>query len=137
MDEYVKQAKDFLESANAEMKIEFLGTEANSRWNETEPRNKYRFTITTPKGKMEGVFWDSFYNTKKSKEKPTEYSILACLEKYDVGTMDEFMSEFGYEINSATDMANFLLTYNAVQKEYKDLLSIFTEEQMEELREIQ
>lgn len=138
MDEYVKQAKDFLESANAEMKIEFLGTEANSRWNETEPRNKYRFTITTPKGKMEGVFWDSIYNTRKNpKESPTEYDILACLEKYDVGTMDDFMAEFGYEIKTAIDMSNFIFTYNAVQKEYRDLCRIFTEEQMEELREIQ
>ncbi len=138
MSKYTEQARNFLKSANAEMKIAFIGTEVNSRWNDSEPRNKYRFTITTPKGKMEGVFWDSIYNTRKNpKEKPTEYDILACLEKYDVGTMDDFMAEFGYEIKSATDMSNFIFTYNAVQKEYRDLCRIFTEEQMEELREIQ
>ena len=138
MNEYIEKAKSFLKSANAEMKIAFIGTEVNSRWNDTEPRNKYRFTITTPKGKMEGVFWDSIYSTRKnSKESLTEYDILACLEKYDVGTMDDFMAEFGYLIKSATDMSNFIFTYNAVQKEYRDLCRIFTEAQMEELREIQ
>lgn len=68
--------------------------------------------------------------------KPNAYAILACLEKYDVGSMDDFMHEFGYEIKSANDMANFIQTYNAVVKEYNDLCRIFTPEQMEKLREI-
>ena len=71
MDEYIEKAKSFLKSANAEMIIAFIGTEVNSRWNDTEPRNKYRFTITTPKGKMEGVFWDSIYNTRKNRNRQT------------------------------------------------------------------
>jgi hypothetical protein len=50
--------------------------------------------------------------------------------------MDDFMSEFGYEIKSTKDMADFLTTYNAVVKEYQDLCCIFTPEQMEMLREI-
>lgn len=68
--------------------------------------------------------------------KPTPYSILACLEKYEVGSMDDFMHEFGYEIKSAKDMANFIQIYNAVVKEYNDLCRIFTPKQMETLREI-
>lgn len=67
---------------------------------------------------------------------PTEYDILACLQKYDVGTMDEFFTEFGYEIKSAKDITNFIDTYNAVTKEYRDLCRIFTPEQMDDLREI-
>lgn len=68
--------------------------------------------------------------------KPNAYSILACLEKYDVGSMDDFMHEFGYEIKSAKDMANFITIYNAVVNEYHDLCRIFTPEQMVMLREI-
>lgn len=68
--------------------------------------------------------------------KPNAYAILACLEKYDVGSMDDFMHEFGYEIRSAKDMANFIQTYNAVVKEYNDLCRIFTPKQMMKLREI-
>lgn len=69
--------------------------------------------------------------------KPTPYSILACLEKYDVGSMDDFMYELGYEIKCVKDMTNFINIYNAVVKEYNDLCRIFTPEQMKMLREIQ
>lgn len=172
MSEYLEQALKFLDDCHATMEIQFIGTETNSHWNETEPRNKYHFIITTPLGKMEGNFWDSLHNTKitkmnssdyakkrfkcqyeclisydkrkvvtelkqkKAEAKPNEYSILACLQKYDVGTMDDFMSDFGYEIHSAADIINFLYTYNGVCKEYQDLCRIFTSEQMDMLREI-
>ena len=69
--------------------------------------------------------------------RPTEYDILACLTKYDVGTMDNFLTEFGYEIKSAKDMTDFIDTYNAVVKEYRDLCRCFTPEQIEKLQEIQ
>lgn len=173
MSEYQQQALDFLEKCNATMEIEFIGVETNMNWNEDTKRNKYRFTITTPKGKMSGDFWDSIRNTEitlmtpeqycrkyyrqyheglmrheqarirkalqeeKAKAVPTAYSILACLQKYEVGTMNDFFHEFGYEVHSADDMFTFMNTYNAVVKEYCDLCRIFTEEQMEMLREMQ
>jgi hypothetical protein len=68
---------------------------------------------------------------------PTEYSILSCLTKYDVGSMDDFMYEFGYEIKCTQDMTNFINTYNAVVKEYNDVRRCFTEEQIEAMWEIQ
>ena len=64
---------------------------------------------------------------------PNEYDVLACLEKYDVGTFEDFCSEFGYDEDSRTAER----IYIAVIKEYKDLTRIFTEEQMEKLSEIQ
>ena len=173
MTEYQQQALDFLKSCNATMDIEFLCTDVNQNWNDNSKRNKYRFTITTPRGKMSGDFWDSIHNTEitlmtpetysrkyyrmhyeslmrheqvqirkslqelKAKAVPTPYDILACMEKYEVGTMNDFFDEFGYEVHSADDMFTFMNTYNAVVKEYRDLCRIFTEEQMEMLREIQ
>ena len=170
MTEYQKQALDFLESCNAKMEIDFIGVDINQNWNDDSKRNKYRFTITTPRGKMVGDFWDSIHNTQitlmtveefikkqgwrfpsyyasstmskklkefKSTAVPTPYDILACLQKYDVGTMHDFFHEFGYEVKSVDDMFCFMNTYNAVVKEYRDLCRIFTEEQMERLREIQ
>lgn len=170
MSEYQQQALDFLEKCNATMEIEFIGAETNMNWNEDTKRNKYRFTITTPRGKMSGDFWDSIRHTEitlmtvdefikkhgykfpsyysqtsyrnklkelKAKAIPTPYDILACLEKYEVGTMNDFFHEFGYEVHSADDMFTFMNTYNACVKEYRDLCRIFTEEQMEMLREIQ
>ena len=173
MSEYQQQALDFLKACNSTMEIEFIGTETNMNWNDDSKRNKYRFTITTPRGKMSGDFWDSIHHTEitlmtpedycrryyrchydglmrheqaklrnslkalKENAVPTPYDILACLQKYDVGTMNDFFHEFGYEVHSADDMFCFMNTYNAVVKEYRDLCSIFTEKQLEMLREIQ
>ena len=170
MSEYQQQALDFLKACNSTMEIEFLCTDVNQNWNEDTKRNKYCFTITTPRGKMSGDFWDSINHTEitlmtleqfikkygyqfpsycsqtslrnklkefKSTAVPTPYDILACMNKYDVGTMNDFFDEFCYEIHSADDMFRFMNTYNAVVKEYNNLCRIFTEEQMEMLREIQ
>ena len=169
MNEYVKQANDFLTKANAICKIELGGVSRNENWKEKEKRNWYDVTITTPKGTMSFVFWDSIHNTEismmtleqyvekklrrrfedmsyadkkkaevqlqklKDEAKPNAYSVLACLQKYDVGTFEDFCSEFGYDEDSRTAER----VYIAVIKEYKDLTRIFTEEQMEELCEIQ
>lgn len=169
MNEYVKQAKDFLNKANAKCEIVYGGISRNETWKETAKRNWYDVTITTSRGKMSYVFWDSINNTEisqmtleeyvekklkrrysdfsydeqkkaerelkklKTEAVPSEYDVLACLEKYDVGTFEDFCSEFGYDEDSRTAER----IYIAVIKEYKDLTRIFTEEQMEELIEIQ
>lgn len=170
MSEYVKQAKDFLESCNATMEIKYAGLE-KPNW-DNQPHRTYDCTIKTPRGTMMVHFYDSLHNTElfmdfkdyyekkyhmqygslrpqelikfqkelkalREKAIPTEYDILACLTKYDVGSMDDFMDEFGYEIKCTQDMTNFINTYNAVVKEYNDIRRCFTEEQIEQMCEIQ
>jgi len=63
---------------------------------------------------------------------PNEYDILACLQKYDVGTFKDFCLEFGYDEDSI--MAN--KTYQAVCNEFKDVQTIWTDEEIELLQEI-
>ena len=136
MSEYVKQAKDFLESCNATIKITHLGKEVNDSWNDSKLRNTYRVTITTPLGRMQVKFWDSINNTRNNVA-PTEYDILACLQKYDVGTIDDFVSDFGYEVHEWADVKRIQRTYRAVVNEYKKICRCFTEEQIEAMQEIQ
>lgn len=64
---------------------------------------------------------------------PTLYDVLACLQKYDVGTFEDFCSEFGYD----TDSRSAKKTYKAVVKEYDKMCSLFSESELEILREIQ
>ena len=170
MSEYVKQAKDFLESCNATMEIKYVGLE-KPNWDD-KPHRAYDCTIKTPRGEMMVRFHDSTANTevympfdeyyekkyrrsysalsynekvrfqkelkaKRAEAIPTEYDILACLLKYDVGSMDDFMYEFGYEIKCTKDMTDFINTYNAVVKEYQDICRCFTPEQIEAMQEIQ
>ena len=136
MDEYVKQAKDFLESCNATMEITQIGCEQNKNWNDNGLHNTYRATIKTPMGSMWVKFWDSVYNTERGIE-PNEYDILTCLEKYDVGTIDDFVQEFGYEVNEWADVKRIQNIYNAVKRQYKSLCRCFTPEQIEAMQEIQ
>ena len=135
MSEYVKQAKDFLASCNATMKITYIDTERNENWKDNQWHDAYRVTITTPLGRMQVKFWNSVYGTQNGIA-PTEYDILACLQKYDVGTIDDFVSDFGYEVNEWADVKRIQRTYKAVVNEYKKVCRCFTEEQIEKMSEI-
>ena len=135
MGEYVEQAKEFLKKCNAEMEIKYVGRDVNKDWDEYKERNKYRFTIVTPLGKMEDTFWDSLYATEHG-ERPTEYDILSCLVTSDVGTIDDFVADYGYEVKKWSDVKRIERTSKAVVRQYNNLCRIFTPEQMNMLCEI-
>lgn len=63
---------------------------------------------------------------------PTAYEILACLTKYDPGTFEDFCSEFGCDLDSRKAFK----TYKSVRREWKNIELLFTDEQIEQLREI-
>ena len=64
--------------------------------------------------------------------KPSEYSILACLTKYDPESFENFCKEFGYDEDSRTTER----TYNSVVKEWQNVCMIWADNEIEELREI-
>lgn len=64
---------------------------------------------------------------------PAAYDVLACLQKYDVGSFEDFCSEFGYD----TDSRKSLKTYKAVVKEYDNVCKIWNDTEIEDLQEIQ
>lgn len=152
MNEYIKQATEFLQKTYAKMKIEYVGLAVNKEWKEKQKRCLYKITLTSPRGSMIFNFWDSIRNTeirtmpfdaynvqankelaaKKKAAVPSVYDVLACLQKCDPGTFENFCSDYGYDEDSRTA----LRVYLAVQNEYTQLARLFTPEQMEELAEI-
>ena len=142
MSEYDQKALEFLNACPAELEIHYAGTAPNHLWNDTKSRDRYSFVIRTQKGIMSGIFWDSLDNTKKRKifdkahKKPGAYEILSCLQKYDVGSLEDFVSEFGYVPQNAKDFTRIPRIYRATAQEYEDLCRIFTPEQLMLLREI-
>lgn len=152
MNEYIKQATDFLQKTHAEMKIEYVGLAVNKEWKEKEKRCLYKITLTSPRGSMIFDFWDSIRNTeirtmpfdsfnvqankelaaKKKVAVPSVYDVLACLQKCDPGTFEDFCSDYGYDEDSRTAER----VYFAVQKEYTQLARLFTPDEMDELAEI-
>lgn len=152
MNEYIKQATEFLQKTYAKMKIEYVGLAVNKEWKEKQKRCLYEITLTSHRGSMIFDFWDSIRNTeirtmpfdaynvqankelaaKKKAAVPSVYDVLACLQKCDPGTFENFCSDYGYDEDSRTA----LRVYLAVQNEYTQLARLFTPEQMEELAEI-
>ena len=63
---------------------------------------------------------------------PPEYDILAAVEKYSYDSFSDFCAEFGF----STDSISVRETFLACGEEYAGLRRIFTEEQMEKMREI-
>jgi sRNA-binding regulator protein Hfq len=66
-------------------------------------------------------------------EAPTNYDILACLTKHDPGTFENFCSEFGYD----EDSRKAEKIYKAVKEEYTNLCTLFTDDELNLLSEIQ
>lgn len=128
-----------IKTPRGEMMVHFYDSLANTElwmpyneYYEKKFRRSYEAMGLTEKMRFQKALKD-----KRAEAVPTEYDILACLTKYDVGSMDDFMHEFGYEIHCTKDMTNFINTYNAVVKEYNDVRRCFTEEQIEAMCEIQ
>lgn len=64
---------------------------------------------------------------------PTAYDVLACLQKYPVGSFADFCGEFGYD----QDSRQAEQTYHAVVEEYSKMQTFFTAEELEKLQDVQ
>ena len=73
------------------------------------------------------------YDKNKDYQIPDAYSVLACLTKYDPGSFENFCGDFGYD----TDSRRAEKTYKAVQDEYKNVKMLWSDAEIEKLREIQ
>lgn len=135
MSEYTLKAKRFLSTNN----IRFSYAEPIEKicdWdNKTHFMFKVRFYNRNTKKSMTVNFFSSLNDYWNCNTDLQAYDVLACLQKYDVGTIDDFQSEFGYEINSYADAKKLEKTYKAVKREYKQVLRVF-DNCLEELREI-
>lgn len=129
MSEYQKQANDFCKETGTKIQIEYIG-KAFPNWDEKELHDTYNITITRNNNTINFIFTESLYKTQRH-EKPTNYDILATLEKYDPYTFEDFCLNFGYN----EDSRKALEIYLSVQKQYNDVIRLFSDV-MEELQKI-
>jgi hypothetical protein len=149
MNEYKKQANDFLEATGTTCTITLVGKGFHFPDDE-EKRDIYSVTLSNSRGEYRFEFGDSLHNSRKRDtrghssyqpgikkadrwQKPDAYSILACLTKYDPYTFESFCADYGYN----EDSRKALDTYLAVQKEWEAVQRLFTNDQIELLAEIQ
>lgn len=143
---YTEQAKAFLEKTNTRLDIEYIGHGPYFD-DDKESRDIYRFTLTRDGRKYTSKFGQSLAHSGFAfgetnmpskadilgkRQQPTEYDILACLTKHDVGSFENFCSEFGYD----EDSRKAEKTYFTVQKEYSGVCLIWNSKEREQLQEI-
>ena len=63
---------------------------------------------------------------------PTAYDVLSCLTKHEINDFDDFCDEFGYD----TDSRKAEKIYKAVVEEWKNVKILWSDEEIEELQEI-
>lgn len=131
MNNYTEQAENFLQSANTTLTVKF-NKYGKHFATDTESRDIYKCILKNSCHKYSFNFGQSINGTN-SGEIPTAYDILACIEKYPVYDFTEFCADYGYDLDSRTAYK----IYKSVKREWENINKLFTEEQLEQLREIQ
>jgi cytochrome c oxidase assembly protein Cox11 len=128
---YQQQATDFLKVTNTTFKATF---KINGIYfaDDKATRDIYSITLKNTAHKFTFKFGQSYNNSNYGKTPPTAYDVLSCLTKYDVGTFDDFCSDFGYD----TDSRKAYKVYKAVLREWKNIKILFNSSQIELLQNI-
>jgi len=133
--EYDKQANKFLKDTNTNFQIKYLKHDSYFDDNDLTARDIYEFTLTKDGKTYSGTFGQSIEGSKKG-EVPSAYSVLSSLSGEDGDeneTFEEFADNFGYD----QDSRKAEKIYHAVIKERKGIHNLYSEEELEKLREIQ
>ena len=131
--EYEKKANDFLTKHNIKFSARFKGDKCPLFCDGTcKHGERYLITFKRPSKSFSLSFWNSVNDMQEGK-KPTAYDVLACIQKNDVGTFEDFCGDFGY----SEDSIKASKTYKAVLVEWQKASKFFTPEELEEAQEIQ
>ena len=135
MSEYTLKANKFLAKNNIRFSVleTFVGV---CEWDgKVHFKHKVRFYNRNTKKSMTLTFTSSLRDYETGNMEVTAYDVLACLTKYEVGSLDDFVSDFGYTIDSLESFRKTEKTWKAVKHEYKGVLRVFGD-CMEELQDI-
>ena len=122
--DYQKQATDFMEETETTMKTTYIEHEKHFP-DDKERRDIWRITLRRHGKSYSFKYGQSIANAG---ETPTAYGVLACLTKYDPGTLDNFGEDWGWGKSTVK-------TYKAVVKEFKGVTRLFADV-IDELTEI-
>lgn len=143
MDDYVKQAQEWLRKTGTELTIEYIeDVEGFPFDNDGRMHRSYQCRLNREHSFIKSrytsytfPFYGSYADWKDGKD-PTEYDVLACLECYDPGTIDNFVAEFGYEVHEWADVRRIESIYDAVKEQYTALSRMYSELELDALAEI-
>lgn len=131
--DYQQQATDFLNATSTAFTATFKDS-LHPEWDKQYLHDAFTCTLKNKLHRYRFTFYQSRNeSTGTGTNPPTAYDVLAGMTKYEVGSFEDFCSEFGYDNDSRAAYK----TYKAVLKEWKNVERLFTSEQIELLQEIQ
>ena len=133
---YEKQAKKFLEDTGTTLGIVYIGHEISDNRKDGNFRDRYEFTLTKGNHHYSADFWQSIAGSEEGKE-PTAYDILACLDVDYTEDFNDFCEMFGYNDLPLSEHDRVMNIYEAVKEQSEALQRLYTEEELEQLQEIQ
>lgn len=98
-------------------------TEASEMTLNDYARKRYKANLDVLNNSEKAIVKKELTSLKAS-ARPTEYDILACMEKYGYDSFSDFCHEFGYSTDSISAREGYL----ACGEEYAGLRRIFTKE---------
>jgi hypothetical protein len=143
--EYYEQAKNFLASNGIIFSAYYNGTHCPPWENATGP-DSFRpcwLARFIRDGKSFGVtFYGSIMDKRNGVRELHSYDVLACLTKYDPGTLEDFCNEYGYSVDGGSVVSaqmqidSIKQVYGGVCKEWREVRDFFTDAELEQLSEI-
>lgn len=133
INDYETQGIEFLQKYNIQFQYKYIKTALYFE-DDKEGRDIYSITLRrkSPRSKQITIrFGMSLMDTRNNKE-PRPYDLLACITKNDPGSFNEFCDVYG----CSNDSIKALKTYKNVCSEWKKVNNFFSEQELEELAEI-
>lgn len=135
MNEYDKQAEDFLKKTGTTFNVIAYKGRQPMHNNDKDMMDKW--VVEFVRGDEEWGL-DFYMGLGHNRAKPSAYDVLACIQKYEVDSFEEFCAEFGYDVYDNNYMGYNKRSweiYRAVCDEYEEVQRMFGDV-LEELREI-
>lgn len=126
---YQKQANDFAKKHGIGL---FINSSEYKKHFSEDTQERYVFNCTLRHNGKQFTF-NYGQSIQAGGQEPTMYDILTCMQKYEVGTFDDFCGNYGYD----NDSIKAHKVYKAVAREYKNMLRVFGETILDEMQEIQ
>jgi hypothetical protein len=102
-----------------------------------EKRNYFKVTLKNEKASYTFNFYGSINDYQKGDDTLTPYDVLACLIKTEPSlSLEGFMRDYGYEIESQSDYKRINKIHEAVISEFANLKRLFSQSELEAMTEI-
>lgn len=131
-------ALNFLKETETDLKIRKIDVVCGfpNDDKDTLPHSHYKITLARGGKSYTFDYYGSYYDYQHGKE-PVADSILAALQIYDVGSMADFVDEYGYVIKDRKSFLRVERIWKECKKQYSKLKTMYNETELDKLAEIQ